>query len=131
MREKEVEQVFNETRPIYPQKRWKIKATSTNTEVAIVRKVRSSDSPAPKARLSRSSADSPTFGIGPFDSSRDDTIASQDDPKGTMTTTDHSKALKENVVEVEVPEKEMVDYEALPEHLGTEINVITFPPIMM
>lgn len=39
---------------------------------------------------------------------------------------DHSEAPKGKVIEEEVHEEEMVDYEASLKHLGTKINVITF-----
>lgn len=44
---------------------------------------------------------------------------------------DHSEAPKGKVIEEDVHEAEMVDYEASLKHLGTEINVITFSPIMI
>ena len=69
---------------------------------------------------------SPTPGAGLSDSSRDPTMASYEDPEDAATTMDHSNGPKENVSNEELPEEEMVDYEASLEPLGMEINVITF-----
>lgn len=60
------------------------------------------------------------------DSSKDNDMASQEDNKDTMTTMEHSKALKENITYDRVPEEDMVDYEASLECTSMEINVITF-----
>jgi hypothetical protein len=94
--------------------------------VAIATENKSPNRPAPNARPSGSTTDSLTPGAKLFDSSREPTITSQEDPKDTATTMDHSEASKEKVTEEEVHEEEMVDYEASPKHLGLEINVISF-----
>jgi hypothetical protein len=67
---------------------------------------------------------SSTPGAGLSDSSKDTTIALYEDPGDMAATMDYSDAPKENVSEEEVPEEEMVDYEASPEPLGMEINVM-------
>jgi hypothetical protein len=80
----------------------------------------------PKSRSSKGSMDSPTLGTRLSSSSRDNTMTPHEGPKDTVTTMDHSEALKERITDEEVSEELMVDYEASLECLGMEINVITF-----
>jgi hypothetical protein len=117
--EKEAKKIFNDTHPQYPspQKKWRPKAieekqTTTKIEnktTLVQHPVGMVDSPTKKAGPSTQDADRPTPESGPSAPHQD---ASDDVP----TSMEEDDLLGED----------LVDYEASPERIGMDVNVITF-----
>jgi hypothetical protein len=117
--EKEAEKIFNDTHPQYPppQKRWRPKAieisqtaTKTRNETTTPQlAVGMADNPAIKAGPSAQGTDRPTPESGP-------SSLHQDTSNNVLTPMEEEDLLG----------KDLVDYEASPEHTGMDVNVITF-----
>jgi hypothetical protein len=117
--EKEAEKIFNDTHPQYPplQKKWIPKAIEEKQTTTIIENKSAlvqhptgmADRPAKKAGPSAPGADRPTPESGPSAPHQD---ASDDVP----TPMEEDDLLGED----------LVDYEASPERLGMDVNVITF-----
>jgi hypothetical protein len=118
-KEKEVEKIFNDTHLQYPppQKRWRPKAveinqTATKTENETGTSqlfVGTADSPAIKVGPSAGNTDRPTLKSGP-------SALHQDTSNDVLMPMEEDDLLGED----------LVDYEASPEHLGMDVNVIIF-----
>ena len=123
-KEKEVEKIFNDTYPQYPpsQKRWRPKAIEINqTTTKIENEIATS-------QLSAGTADSLTIKAGPIADDTDrPTLESGPSALHQDTSNDVPTPMEEDVLLGE----DLVDYEASPERLGMDVNVITFSVVVL
>jgi hypothetical protein len=135
--EKEAEKIFNDTHPQYPppQNKWRPKAVEEKQTTLVQHPAGMADSSTSKAGQSMDrpapargpsvlhqeasgqpapGADRPTFVRGP-------SAVRQEASDYTPTSMEEDDLLGED----------LVDYEASPERPGMDVNVITFPPIVL
>jgi hypothetical protein len=117
--EKEAEKIFNDTHPQYPppQKRWRPKAVGINPTTT------KTENETATSQLSAGMIDCPAIKAGPF---ADDTDRPTLESGPSALHQDTSKDVPTPMEEDDLLGEDLVDYEASPEDIGMDINVITF-----